>query len=292
MSDASQKKEAAFWSADENNAVRCGLCPHRCLVRENASGACGVRENREGKLIASSYGQISSVALDPIEKKPLYMFNPGKKILSIGGFGCNMKCGFCQNYEISSEYESIRQRAGLLSPDDVVEAALRAVPDGNIGVAYTYNEPLIGYEFLYDCAALARSKGLSNVLVTNGCINAEPLENLLPLTDAMNIDLKGFTDDFYTGVGGDLETVKETIKRASASCHVEVTTLVLPGENEGDIPEIAKWLSSIDPGIPLHLTRFFPRYHYDGRQPTPRETIMRLCEAAKEHLTNVFPGNM
>jgi len=304
MSEGSAK-EAAYWSAEENNAVRCGLCPHRCHVPENSTGACGVRENRVGRLIASSYGQVSSVALDPIEKKPLYMFHPGKRILSIGGFGCNMKCRFCQNYEISSEYGKIRQNASRLSPDDVVSAALRTVPEGNVGIAYTYNEPLVGYEFVADCAVLAFEKGLYNVLVTNGCINAEPLENLLPLVDAMNIDLKGFTDGFYKYLGGDLETVKETIARASAVCHVEVTTLVLPGVgdpdsradpstqgNENDIPEIAKWLASVDPGIPLHLTRFFPKYHYRDRQPTPRETILRLCEAAKKHLKYVFPGNM
>ena len=289
MNDA---REAAYWSAADDNAVRCGLCPHRCHIKENASGVCGVRENRDGALIASSYGQISSVALDPIEKKPLYMFHPGKSILSVGGFGCNLKCRFCQNYEISAEYDGYRQNARRLLPDDVVSLALQTVSEGNIGVAYTYNEPLIGYEFVYDCAKLVHENGLFNILVTNGYINEQPLVNLLPLIDAMNIDLKGFTEEFYKNVGGDLDTVKNTIALSAENCHVEVTTLVIPGENEGDVTEIAKWLASIDAGIPLHLSRFFPRYQYNDRSPTPREAILRLCEAAGKHLKYVFAGNI
>ena len=306
-------KKAVYWKADENNAVRCGLCPHRCHISENASGRCGVRENKNGALIASSYGQLSSVALDPIEKKPLYMFYPGKRILSIGGYGCNFRCRFCQNYEISAEYSRSENsvfgigssefaRIGrpsepselrqVMMPEDVVALAAQTVRDGNIGVAYTYNEPLIGYEFLHDCAVLARDRGLYNVIVTNGFINREPLEALLPLIDAMNIDLKGFTDEFYKAVGGNLENVMETIAVSAKRCHVEVTTLVIPGENESDIPEIANWLSSIDPNIPLHLTRFFPRYRMSDRTPTPRETILKLRETAQEYLKNVFAGNM
>ena len=289
MNDA---RIASYWNTDKNNAVRCGLCPHRCLVREGASGICGIRENREGVLLAASYGMISSIALDPIEKKPLYMFHPGKSVLSIGSFGCNLRCGFCQNYEISAEYGDILRSARLMSPDDVVALAVETAKGGNIGVAYTYNEPLIGYEFLHDCAVLAHGAGLCNVLVTNGCINKEPLEDLLPLVDAMNIDLKGFRDDFYTKLGGSLETVKGTIAMSAGRCHVEVTTLVVPGENEGDVEELAKWLSSVSPDIPLHLTRFFPRYHYSGKAPTPRETIIKLCGVAEKYLRNVFSGNM
>jgi len=177
-------------------------------------------------------------------------------------------------------------------PADVARLAVQTVPDGNIGVAYTYNEPLIGYEFLRDCAVLVRDEGLNNVLVTNGCINEEPLETLLPYVDAMNIDLKGFTKDFYNRVGGDLETVKRTIATSQKHCHVEVTTLVVPGENEDDIVGIAEWLSSINPDIPLHLSRFFPRYRYSDRLPTPRETILRLRETARQYLSTVYAGNM
>ena len=310
-------REAMYWDAAENNTVRCGLCPHRCRIPSGAAGYCRVRENREGALIAAGYGQVSSIALDPIEKKPLYMFHPGKNILSIGGFGCNFRCPFCQNFEISMEFDKLRQNTRRMTPAEVAELAVRTVQEGNIGVAYTYNEPIIGYEFVYDCAKLVRAAGLCNVLVTNGYINEEPLEMLLPMIDAMNIDLKGFTNDFYNEVSrlniaekrtqnidkrtseadrGALETVKRTIVATQAFCHVEVTTLVIPGSgshgNENDIEELAKWLASIDPDIPLHLTRFFPRFQTTDRTPTPRETILRLSEKAKKYLKNVFAGNM
>jgi len=279
-----------FWNKDNDGNVRCGLCPHRCQIAENAHGICGVRENCGGELIASGYGAVSSIALDPIEKKPLYMFHPGKHVLSIGGYGCNLRCKFCQNYEISTGGRAKVDKS--LSPEDIAKLALRTVPDGNIGVAYTYNEPLIGYEFLRDCAELVRGEGLRNVIVTNGYINEAPLRELLPLIDAMNIDLKGFTEGFYEKVGGDLETVKKTIAMAREKCHLEVTTLVIPGENEGDIEGIASWLAAIDPDTPLHLSRFFPRYLYSDRSPTPRETMLRLRDTAKAHLKNVFVGNM
>ena len=286
-------KKAMYWNTADNGSTRCGLCPHRCAIAENAAGLCGARENRDGELIAVGYGSVSSAALDPIEKKPLYMFHPGKRILSIGGYGCNLRCPFCQNYEISTVYAGNNvARDPATMPGEVAALALRTVPEGNIGVAYTYNEPFIGYEFLYDCAELVHNSGLFNVVVTNGYINADPLENLLPLIDAMNIDLKCFTGSYYKKLGGGLETVKDTITIAYGQCHVEVTTLVIPGENEDDIEEIAKWLSSIDPNIPLHLSRFFPRYRYSQRAPTSRETIYKLREIAKQYLENVFAGNM
>ena len=290
-----ESRIASFWSAMPNNAAVCGLCPHRCHIPDNASGLCGVRENRNGVLLAASYGKVSSIALDPIEKKPLNMFHPGKSILSVGGFGCNLKCQFCQNYEISSEFGEFFKEARRMSPSDIVAIAIETLPRGNIGVAYTYNEPLIGFEFVFDCAERIRKEGLRNVLVTNGHINKEPLHILLPLIDAMNIDLKGFSDTFYQGVGGNLETVKETIALCAGRCHVEVTTLVIPSGsnhselgNEGDVDGIAQWLSSIDPNIPLHLTRFFPRYKMNDTEATPRETINKLCETARKHLKNVF----
>ena len=292
--------EAGYWSSIGDGGVRCELCPHRCCIAENDAGICGWRVNRGGALKASGYGRISSTALDPIEKKPLYMFHPGKHILSIGGYGCNLRCRFCQNHEISTvdrpAFMEITRKHGAadagISPDDIVRLAVRTVPEGNIGVAYTYNEPLINYEFLFDCARLVRGAGLYNVIVTNGYINKEPLLELLPFIDAMNIDLKGFTEAFYEKVGGTLEAVKETIEAAQDKCHVEVTTLVIPGENEDDVPELSKWLGKINAGVPLHLTRFFPRYRYSGRQPTPVETIYRLRETAKTHLENVFAGNV
>ena len=281
-------KRALYWNTLKNGEMQCQLCPHQCKIKENAAGLCGVRVNQGGELIATSYGQVSSMALDPIEKKPLNMFHPGKRILSIGSFGCNLRCPFCQNYEISIEYE---RKAEVTKPGAIVSIAQQTVPNCNIGVAYTYNEPLIGYEFLHDCAQLVHEAGLYNVLVTNGYINKEPLKELLPLIDAMNIDLKGF-GAFYGKLGGRSDVVKETIEISHKQCHVEVATLIITDENEGDIEEIAEWLSSIDPEIPLHISRFFPRYRYMDRQPTPPETIFRLHETAKAHLKNIFIGNM
>ena len=310
-----EHRVAEFWEKLGNKAVKCLLCPHYCVINENNTGRCGVRTNKSGTLIAESYGCVTSVALDPIEKKPLYMFHPGKRILSVGGFGCNLKCPFCQNFEISVLAPSPRELSAKLtegvlapsprelsakltegappySPTEIAALAIQTVPNGNIGVAYTYNEPLIGYEFVYDCAMLVHDAGLCNALVTNGYINTEPLNNLLPLIDAMNIDLKGFTDGFYRKLGGKLETVKEAIALSHKHCHVEVTTLVIPGENENEIEELARWLASIDPDIPLHLTRFFPRYRYSDRAPTPRDTIHKLQAIAMRYLKNVFTGNM
>jgi len=285
--------DAAFWSGAGNGAARCELCPHTCKIPEGAAGMCGVRRNITGKLYAEGYGKVSSIALDPIEKKPLHMFHPGNCVLSLGGFGCNLRCPFCQNSDISMEYGQAWRDAETLSPEDVAALAVKTVPDGNIGVAYTYNEPLTGYEFVRDCAGLVREAGLHNVLVTNGYINAEPLEALLPLIDAMNIDLKGFTQGFYKGLGGNLEAVKETIALAHKRCHVEITTLVIPGENDADaeIEAMARWIASFGPEIPLHLTRFYPRYRYADRTTTPHETMRRLGEIAGKYLEHVFtPG--
>ena len=290
-----------YWEALDSGAVRCVLCPRLCSIPEGARGFCGVRENRGGRLAAVGYGLVSSVALDPIEKKPLYMFCPGTRILSVGGFGCNLNCPFCQNYEISMFRDSGAAGGGnknsqrderRLTPEDILSLAKQTVPDRNIGVAYTYNEPFINYEFLFDCAKLVHEAGLKNVLVTNGYINKEPLEAILPYVDALNIDLKAFTDSFYGKIGGKTDTVMETIALSSKRCHVEVTTLVIPGENESDVAGIAGWLSSVSPDITLHLSRFFPRYKYSDREPTPRETITRLQETAKKYLKNVFAGNM
>jgi len=281
---------AKYWEKAENNAVKCGLCPHRCRIKENQVGKCGVRTNRNGILIASGYGLITSIALDPIEKKPLYQFHPGKKIVSIGGYGCNFHCPFCQNYDISIEYQNAKVE--LMTPEVVKEVALLAVQDENIGIAYTYNEPLIGYEFVLDCSKMIRDAGLMNVLVTNGYINEEPFTELLPYIDALNIDVKGYNSRTYDMVGGTLDVVKGIVEASYKVCKVEVTTLVLPDENEDDVEEIAKWLKSIDPEIPYHLSRSFPRYKYSGRAPTPPETMFRLRDIAKEYLENVFIGNM
>jgi len=239
--------------------------------------------------MAESYGRITSMALDPIEKKPLARFHPGSRILSLGSYGCNFRCGFCQNHEISMEEAGYRK----LSPGQVSAASGELAAEDNIGVAYTYNEPLIGYEFVRDCAALIAAQGQKNVLVTNGFVCREPLVELLPLIHAMNIDLKSFTPAFYEEIGGKLEDVQCTIRHAASCCHVEVTTLIIPGKNDSvqEMGELSRWLAGIDKDIPLHISRFFPAHKLRDIPPTPVETIYRLVGTARESLRYVYPGN-
>ena len=277
----------------------CPVCPHRCILSEGRTGLCRARGMRNGEIVPFNYGIVSSIALDPIEKKPLARFYPGSFILSVGSFGCNLRCPFCQNHEISMSdgAEFMRGRESFLPPERLAEAADRLRGRGNIGVAFTYNEPLIGWEYVRDTAVLLREKGLKVVLVTNGCVNGEIADALLPLTDALNIDLKSFRAETYEKLlGGDLETVRRFIARAAERCHVELTTLIVPGMNdsEEEIRELSEWVASLPGGeeIPLHLTRFFPRYHMTDRRPTERETVLRLVSVARERLRWVYPGNM
>ena len=270
----------------------CQACIHHCSLEPGQTGLCRARKNENGRIICGNYGQVTSLALDPIEKKPLRRFRPGSLILSVGSFGCNLRCPFCQNHEISMAGETDMQTVEL-SPEQLASKAAELRTRGNIGVAYTYNEPLIGYEYVRDCAALVHERGMVNVLVTNGTIEEAPWRELLPLIDAANIDLKGFTPEWYRRLDGDLETVKRTISLAAKQCHVEVTTLLIPGENDSaeEIRELAQWLASISPEIPLHLSRFFPRYQMTDRPPTPVEQVYRLAEAAQEYLSHVYTGN-
>ena len=272
--------------------TRCELCFHHCVLDEGQTGFCRARACQAGKIVCLNYGKLTSLALDPVEKKPLRRFHPGSLILSVGSFGCNLRCPFCQNHEISMAEDSGIQ-AVEVSPEQLAAKAAELVPHGNIGVAYTYNEPLIGYEYVRDCAALVHEQGMVNVLVTNGTVEVEPWRALLPLIDAANIDLKGFTPAWYRRLGGDLETVKRSIALAAERCHVEVTTLLIPGENdsEEEIRELARWLASINSEIPLHLSRFFPRYRMLDSPPTPVEQVYRLAEAAQEYLSHVYTGN-
>lgn len=277
----------------------CPVCPHRCILSEGRTGLCRARGMRNGEIVPLHYGVVSSIALDPIEKKPLARFYPGSFILSVGSFGCNLRCPFCQNHEISMSdgAEFTRGRESFLPPERLAELADELRGRGNIGVAFTYNEPLIGWEYVRDTAVLLREKGLKVVLVTNGCVNGEIADALLPLTDALNIDLKSFRAETYEKLlGGDLETVRRFIARAAERCHVELTTLIVPGMNdsEEEIRELSEWVASLHGGeeIPLHLTRFFPRYHMTDRRPTERETVLRLVSAAQERLRWVYPGNM
>ena len=270
----------------------CGFCFHHCSLDEGQTGFCRARMNRGGTIVPLNYGKVVSLALDPIEKKPLRRFHSGSTILSVGSFGCNLRCPFCQNHEISMAGDGAL-RAEEISPEALAALAEELKPRGNVGVAYTYNEPLIGYEYVRDCAEAVHARGMLNVLVTNGTIGEAPWRALLPLIDAANIDLKGFTDAWYRRLGGDLETVKRSITLAAAQCHVEVTTLLIPGENDGEdeIRAMTRWLADIDPDIPLHLSRFFPRYRMTDRPPTPVETVYRLAEVARDSLRRVYTGN-
>ena len=271
----------------------CPICPRQCNLKEGQIGFCRARACINGEVRPINYGAITSVALDPIEKKPLYHFYPDTRILSVGSFGCNLRCPFCQNYEISM--------AGIndiphqnVTPEQLSDLALKLAeePNGNIGVAFTYNEPFISYEYVRDCSVLLHRHNLKSVLVTNGHINPEPLNELLPLIDAMNIDLKGFTQEYYDYVGGNLECVKQTIETASKRCHVEVTTLIVPTKNDNpeDMEREAAWLASISPDIPLHLSRYFPRYKSDIPS-TNIARIYRLQETAQKYLKHVHVGN-
>ena len=271
----------------------CHVCPHKCRIEEGGFGRCGSRKNENGKIICANYGLITSLALDPIEKKPLALFYPGSYILSVGSYGCNMSCPFCQNHEIAHPQGSIAVDLRSITCEELCDIAIKKMEHGNIGVAYTYNEALTGYEFVRDTAKLVHEHKLKNVLVTNGMADEEILEELLPYIDAMNIDLKGFTPDIYNRLGGDLETVKKFIVRSAEACHVEITSLIVPGFNdsEDDMRREVQWISSINPDISLHITRYFPRYKMN--QPSTDIGLMhRLKKIAEEHLDHVFLGNV
>ncbi|MGM9518694.1 AmmeMemoRadiSam system radical SAM enzyme [Acidaminococcus timonensis] len=270
----------------------CTLCPHHCQLAPGAVGFCRARENVDGTIIDRNYGLLTSLALDPIEKKPLRRFHPGSVILSAGSFGCNLRCPFCQNASISQVGEEAARWKVL--PRQLLQLALEyREKAGNIGVAFTYNEPLVGYEYVRDCAKLLKENGLATVLVTNGCIDPAAWQGLLPLVDAANIDLKGFTPEFYEWLQGDLETVKTNIQRAvEAGCHVEVTTLIIPGKNDSDeqMEREAAWLAGLSPDLPLHLSRYFPRWQLTT-PATPVPTVYHLANVARKHLKYVYEGN-
>ena len=272
----------------------CPVCMHHCCLEEGQRGLCGARKNEGGRILCGNYGKVTSLALDPIEKKPLKMFKPGSLVLSVGSYGCNLSCPFCQNHSIS-----MAGRAGDppetvdISPEVLAKKAYQLKGFGNAGLAFTYNEPLVGWEYVRDTARLVKEKGMDNILVTNGSASVEVLEELLPYVDAMNIDLKGFRQEYYRKLGGDLEMVKEFIARAARSCHVELTTLIVPGEN--DLPEEmeqeAMWIGSVGEEIPLHVTRFFPRYRMADKEATDTAKVYGLAERARKYLKYVFVGN-
>ena len=275
---------------------RCEVCFRHCELKEGATGFCGARICRDGKVIAANYGRITSLALDPIEKKPINRFFPGSRILSVGSYGCNLRCPFCQNSEISwgDEVKLYREDARVIDPEELVSIALKYKDRGNIGIAFTYNEPLVGFEFVRDTAKLSHEKGLKSVIVSNGTAETDILRQIAPYIDAMNIDLKCFDADIYKNtLGGDFGMTKSFIEEAAKTSHVELTTLIVPGINDSEdmMREEAEWIASISDEIPLHVSRFHPCFHMTDRGPTPVSTVYELAEIAGEKLKYVYTGN-
>jgi pyruvate formate lyase activating enzyme len=280
------KVEAKYYKK-ENSHMVCHMCPHECTIMPGKYGLCRGRKNDEGKLWAITYGETTSIALDPIEKKPLYHFYPGSQILSIACNSCNMRCPFCQNWEISQAEVKTQN-----IPPDILVKIFKEHP--SIGVAYTYTEPLMWFEYLIDAGKRIHQAGGKNVLVTNGLINKEPLVELLPMIDAMNIDLKTVNPDTYTKIlHGDLDTVKQTIEIAHAHCHIEITNLLVTGLNDKtkDIDMLIDYVASIDRNIPLHFSRYFPNYKY-SKPPTSMKKIEYAYKKATETLPYVYLGNV
>ncbi len=288
--------EAMLYEVRAENKVRCNLCNHQCRIREGKRGICGVRENRSGKLNSLVYGKIIAEHIDPIEKKPLFNFLPGSKAFSIGTVGCNFHCKHCQNFDISQYPHA--HGGKIIGEDRTPEQIVRsAKATGCKSIAYTYTEPSIFYEFAYDTAVLAHRQGIKNIFVSNGYMSAEATRQIAPHLDAINIDLKAFTDKFYKEVcGARLTPVLETIQRMKAlAVWVEVTTLIIPGLNdaEDELREIARFVKSVDHEVPWHVTAFYPTYQLMDRPPTPLATLRRAREIGMEEgLRYVYEGNV
>jgi len=272
----------------------CPTCPRHCRLSSGETGFCRARKAVGGRVVAENYGKITSIALDPIEKKPIAFFHQGSRVLSVGSFGCNLRCPFCQNDAISQRGEG-QVPFQSATPSELADLARRLQDgEGNIGLAYTYNEPLVGWEFVRDCSKEIHARGMLNVLVSNGCAEPEIVSEIAPLIDAANIDLKGPSQKYYDWTGGNFTAVCRTIETLhKTGCHLEVTTLIVPGRNdtESDIDAIASFIASVSPDIPLHVTRFFPRFRMTDAQPTPIATVRRLADIARQRLRRVLTGN-
>jgi pyruvate formate lyase activating enzyme len=278
-----------FFASLGDGGIRCGLCPRRCTIADGVFGACGARGNKGGKALIPFYGFVSALSVDPIEKKPLYHFDPGSRILSVGFTGCNLHCPFCQNWRIS---QSTDVPGRIMRPAEIVSAALHAE---SAAIAYTYSEPLVHAEFLLDCMALARRHGLSNVLITNGCACTEAAREILALVDAANIDLKCFSAQNYSKLlGGDLQTVLEFIRLAyTMDVHVEITTLVVPDLNNSaeELERCADFIAQLSPEIPWHLSAYHPDYRWNAPATDPA-FLMNAAENARKKLRSVYTGNI
>lgn len=284
-------------AASSAQALTCGVCPHACAIREGATGLCGSRGIQDGRVVSLNYGEATALALDPIEKKPFARFMPGSRILSYGSFGCNMACAFCQNADISQVRLCGQPATRFIAPADLVDQAKQLVSAGNVGVALTYNEPLIAPEYLMDVGRLVKEEQLVLALVTNGYATPDVFDGACTVTDAMNIDLKCFTEESYAKLGapGGLGCVKRNIEAAhDAGIHVEVTTLIVPGvsDSEEDFREEVAWLANLSPDIPLHLSRFFPTFKMSDASPTSIDLMHRFRTIAQEHLHHVYLGNV
>ncbi|MDD4871248.1 MAG: AmmeMemoRadiSam system radical SAM enzyme [Kiritimatiellae bacterium] len=281
---------AKFWHKLENGRIECDLCPHNCRLSDGKTGLCKVRSVRDGEMNADGYGFVSSVGVDPIEKKPLYHFYPGAAIFSFGGWGCNFACDFCQNWTISQEVDF---RSRKYTAAQIVE---KAQGSGSMGIAYTYNEPIINFEFVEDCAKLAKSKGLSNVLVTNGYIEPEPAAELLPLIDALNIDIKSIDEEFYKRKchGSVGPVMAFAIQAVKSGCHVEITNLLIPTLNDDEklITKLACWIKdNLGENVPLHLSAYHPQYKL-SIPVTPLELLEHAYELCRAQLMYVYLGNV
>jgi pyruvate formate lyase activating enzyme len=284
----------ARWFEADKGFVTCRLCPHLCQIREGKTGICQVRQNVNGQLHALTYGKVAALHMDPVEKKPLYHFYPGRNIISAGSIGCNLDCDFCQNHEISQAEPGTYHVTETYSPDDLVAKA-KSYP-GNIGIAFTYNEPSIWFEYIIDTASIAKNTGLKNVMVTNAYINEGPLSELLSVIDAFSVDLKGFSESFYSKTtGGKLAPVLKSLKQIrQAGKHLEIVNLVIPKLNDGkDIfKSMIQWITEeLGDDTVMHLSRYFPR-HRLGIEATPLKTLEDLGEIALKSLKHVYIGNV
>ncbi len=278
------KREAEYYKITENLIARCELCPHQCAIPPGGEGICWARKNEDGTLYAQNYGRTTSLAVDPIEKKPLFHFRPGSEILSVSPNGCNMRCPYCQNYTISTK----KTQTTKITPEDLTKLAKEY---NTPSIAFTYAEPIIWFEFIKDTAKYAKKEGIDLVMVTNGLISEAPLDDLLEIVSAMNVDLKSMNPEYYSKIlKGNLAATKKTIEKASQKIHVEVTNLLIPGDNDTETEELSKYLASIDKTIPLHISRYFPHNNYD-RPTTPINTLKEAYETAKKHLHYVYVGN-
>jgi len=280
-------KEALYYSKLEDHKVRCDLCPHNCIIASEKIGICRARKNINGILYTINYGETITISIDPMEKKPLYHFHPDNNILSIGSNSCNLSCKFCQNYQ-SSQLE-VHTKA--ITPGKLLEQCRLHNCDF---IAFTYTEPTTWFEFVLDASKLLKENNIKTVMVTNGFINQEPLKELLPYIDAMNIDLKSFDEEFYSKIcNGSLKPVLETIKTASKQCHIEITNLVITDENDSkeQINNLVNFVAEVNPNIPLHFSRYYPTYKMEN-PPTSVSTLEKAKEIAEKKLKYVYLGNV